>query len=298
MKGWILYKKAEKDLSVEDHGVNRLRAAAQSQGVILDVYSPEQFDLLSSEKALDVVFAGGKPLELPDFLIPRTGAESSYAALAAIRHIEEMSVYVCNTSRAITDVKDKMHMNQRLRAAGLPSPKTLLLRFPICIEFIEQQIGFPLVIKMISGARGQGIYLCETASQFKDLMELLSLQPLKQTYIVQEFVQESYGCDVRVFVLGGRILGCMKRISNEGFKANFSLGGRVEAYPLNSEIEELALRVAALFQLEIAGIDLLFTKDGFTVCEANSSPGFKGMEQAMNTDIASQIMAYVIQQLK
>lgn len=298
MKGWLLYKKGVNELTLEDHGINRLLAAAKSHGVDFEVYKPEQFDLLSSDKESNYFLIDKKRVILPDVVIPRTGAESSYLALAALRHLEFLQVESCNSSTSILSVKDKMLMNQKMRGAGLPSPKTLLLRFPVPIELIADEIGFPLVIKTISGARGQGVFLCETLNQFRDMAGLLELQRDKNAFIVQEFIQESYGRDVRVFVLNGRVLGCMKRSSNDGFKANFSLGGCVESYPMTHELEDLALRTARLFDLEIAGIDLLFTKKGFTVCEANSSPGFKGMEKAAEVDIASQIIAYAIEKVR
>ena len=298
MRGWLIYKRSANELTADDHGINRLLYTAQKQGVVFEVYKPEQFDLLSSDKESNVVLIDEKRVELPDVVIPRTGAESSYLALAVLRHLEYQRVEFCNTSRSILSVKDKMLMNQKIRYAGLPSPKTLLVKFPVSVDFIAYEIGFPLVIKTISGARGQGIFLCETINQFRDMMELLSLQQQTNGFIVQEFIQESYGRDVRVFVLDGKVLGCMKRMSMSGFKANFSLGGTVEAYPMSQELETLAIKTARLFELEIAGIDLLFTNDGFTICEANSSPGFKGMEKATNVDIASQIMAYAIEKMK
>ena len=298
MKGWLLYKKSAEELTAEDHGINRLLAAARSHGVDFEVYKPDQFDLLSSNEKSNYLLIDKQRVVLPDVVISRTGAESSYLALAVLRHLEFLGVTCCNSSASILSVKDKMLMNQKMREAGLPSPKTLLLRFPVPVDLIADEIGFPLVIKTISGARGQGVFLCETFNQFRDMVGLLDLQREKNAFIVQEFIQESYGCDLRVFVLNGRVLGCMKRSSNDGFKANFSLGGRVESYPITYELEDLALRSARLFELEIAGIDLLFTKNGFTVCEANSSPGFKGMEKAAGVDIASQIVAYAIGKVK
>lgn len=294
MKGWVLYKKSAVELTQEDHGVNRLLVAAKNLNISLDVYQPEEFDLLSSDQQTNVLLKNKKLVDLPDVVIPRTGAESSYFALALLRHLESRGIPLCNSSASILSVKDKMLMNQKMKAAGLPSPRTLLVKFPVCEDLVADEIGFPLVIKTISGARGRGVFLCETINQFRDMVGLLELQREGSGFIIQAFVQESYGRDIRVFVLDGRVLGCMKRISSGGFKANFSLGGRVESYPMTAELETLALRTAKLFNLEIAGIDLLFTQDGFTICEANSSPGFKGLEQAIQKDIASEIISYAI----
>ncbi len=294
MKGWIIYKKNESELSVEDHGVNRLREEGLSRGLELHVYKPEQLDLLCSDDESNVILVDKKRVSLPDVVIPRTGAESSYLALASLRHLEFQGVALCNSSSSILNVKDKMFMAQKIKQAGLPSPKTIFAKFPLDLEWIADEIGFPLVIKVLSGARGQGIFLCQTMTQLSDMADLLSLYKDGNGFIFQSFVQESYGCDLRVFVVNDRVLGCMKRIANGGFKANFSLGGRVENFPVTDEITDLALRVTRLFELEIAGVDLLFTKTGFTVCEANSSPGFKGMEKASQKNIGEAIVAYAI----
>jgi gamma-F420-2:alpha-L-glutamate ligase len=298
MRGWLLYKKAERELSAEDHGINRLVEAGKQQGIVFEIYRPEQFDLLSSDEESNLVFIDKKRVALPQVVLPRTGAESSYLALATLRHLEYQDIPLCNSVKAILSVKDKMFMSQRMRAAGLPSPKTLLVKFPVEVDWVADEIGFPIVLKTLSGARGQGVFLCETIHQFRDIVGLLGLQYEKNGFIVQRFIRESYGRDLRVFVLNGEVLGCMQRISSDGFKANFSLGGRVESYPISPEIEQLALASARLFELEIAGIDLLFGKEGFTICEANSSPGFKGMEKASQTDIATQIVSYAMQKAR
>ena len=293
MRGWILYKRSGSELTAEDHGVNRLCAAAASEGMHIDVYRPDQFDVLVRSSDTKTMLIDNVECIIPDFVIPRMGAETSYLALTIMRQLEALGAMVCNHSASIMAVKDKMHMSQRLTAAGLPTPKTLLVKFPVSMEMVTQALGFPVVIKTIAGAKGFGVFLCETASSLKDLMELMSTQQCLHGLILQEFVASSHGRDLRVFVVDGRIIGCMKRISTGGFKANYSLGGTVESFPLSAEIEDLSLRTAALFDLKIAGIDLLFKPKGFTICEANSSPGFKGMEKATTTDIAAQIIAYI-----
>jgi gamma-F420-2:alpha-L-glutamate ligase len=298
MNGWILYKRNAQELTPEDHGVNRLCASAQSLGIHLEVYKPEQFDLFTSNTEHNTIFIDKIRCVVPDFIIPRMGAESPYLALAIIRHFEQLGVYVCNASDAIATVKDKMHMSQKLRGRGLPTPKTLLVKFPISMSMVTQELGFPVVIKTISGARGFGVHLCESPAALRDLMELLSIHQNVHGLILQEFVAQSFGRDLRVFVLGGRVIGCMKRLSSGGFKANYSLGGTVESYSMTEEIQYLSLAATDLFNLDIAGIDLLFTSDGYTICEANSSPGFKGMEEATGSDIASQIINYIVSKVK
>lgn len=298
MKGWVLYKRKASDLSAADHGVNHLLLAGRLEGISMQVYTPESFDVLVCEQGRLSLFLEQEPVELPDFVIPRLGADISYFGLALLRELEALGVYVCNSADAIGLVKDKMLMSQCLRTHGLPTPKTMLVKFPVSHALVERELGFPVVIKTNSGAKGYGIYLCESADSFNDLMELISVQNDLKLMILQQFIASSCGRDVRVFTLGDKVIGCMQRIASHGFKANYSRGARVEAYPITPALSDLALKTARLFGLSIAGIDVLFDdKGGFTVCEANSSPGFKGMESVMGVNIATEIIRYIKQEL-
>jgi len=293
MKGWILYKRNKQELTAADHGVNRFLAVAEFLDISLEIYRPDEFELVISRDDKKSILLYDQRVALPDFLLPRLGAETSYFALAIIRQLEKLGVYSCNHSTAVETVKDKMLLSQLLAQSDLPAPKTMLVKFPVSVDVVEREIGFPLVIKNISGARGVGIHLCESAQNFRDLMELIATHSGSCQMILQEFIINSYGRDLRVLVLGGKVIGCMQRTAKDSFKANYSLGGSVEQYTLTPEIERLAVKCADLFGLEIAGIDLLFDIDGFKVCEANSSTGFKGMELATGQNIALQILEYV-----
>ncbi|CDZ76517.1 Alpha-aminoadipate--LysW ligase LysX [Legionella massiliensis] len=294
MKGWILYKRNKQELTEADHGVNRFLAVAESLDISLEVYRPEEFELVISRDDKKSILLHDKRVALPDFLLPRLGAETSYFALAIIRQLEKLGVHTYNRSTSVEIVKDKMLLSQMLAQSDLPAPKTMLVKFPVSVAVVEREIGFPLVIKNISGARGVGIHLCESAQNFRDLMELIASHSASSNQmILQEFIANSYGRDLRVLVLGGKVIGCMQRTAKDSFKANYSLGGEVSPYVLTPEIESLAIKCADLFNLEIAGIDLLFDAQGFKVCEANSSTGFKGMERATGKNIALQILEYV-----
>ena len=185
-------------------------------------------------------------------------------------------------------------MYKLLSNSKLATPKTMLAKFPIPIDTVKREIGFPLVIKNVSGMRGAGIYLCDSEEKFVDVIELIYSNNESANIILQEFIQDSYGRDIRVFIVGGRVLGCMMRTSDNSFKSNFSRGGRVEQYDINPELMWMATDVAKLFNLDIAGIDLLFDGEGYRVCEANSSPGFKGLETVMGKQIAEGIIDYIL----
>jgi len=180
-----------------------------------------------------------------------------------------------------------------LAQAGLPIPKTMLTRFPCKAETVEKQVGFPCVMKVVTGSHGAGVFLCEDAKQFEDLSELISSLDSKNSMIIQEYVKESEGRDLRVIIIGGRVVGAMQRTSTDGsFKANISRGGQGKAYDVDDEMEMLAIQVAKVLDLDIAGVDLLFHSDGYRICEANSAPGFEGFEKALDINVPQKVFDY------
>ncbi len=294
MKGLILFSKREEDLSAEkDYSLVRLLAAGRKKGFKLEVATPNQIELVVTRDDRKSILIDDKQTQLPDFVLPRMGADTTYYGLAVIRQLEHMGTYVCNGSRAVEAVKDKLHMHQVLAYSSLPTPKTMLAKFPIDINIVKREIGFPLIIKNVSGTQGAGIYLCKDENSFMDVMELLYSNKPNANIIIQEFIEKSSGQDLRVFVLGGRVVGCMKRSSTSSFKANFSKGGKVEPFELSAEAEWLAIEAARLVNLDVAGIDLLFDENGFKICEANSAPGFHGLEKVTGPRIAEEILDYI-----
>lgn len=295
MLGWILYRANETEIRPEMYEVNRLVKMAQEENIELRVLKPEQIDLIVTQEDRKSILIDGKPTALPDFVLPRMGAGTSYFALAVIRHLERLGVKCFNSSSHIDIVKDKLFTHQILAQENLPVPKTMLVKFPVDVDLVEQKIGFPVVVKTLSGSQGKGVFLSENRKSFLDLMQLIEATKSKVNVILQEFIKDSYGRDLRVFTIGGKAISCMERKSgNEGFKANFSAGGDVSEYKLTPEIEWLATETSRILGLDISGVDLLFDGEHFKICEVNSSPGFEGMEQACPTvNIAKEIFHYI-----
>ncbi len=294
MKGWILYKESQDSLKAEHYEINRFLEAAEKKGIDVKVVRPEQFELIVTRDGRNSVLLDGKVVKLPDFLLPRMGAGTTYFALAVIRHLERLGVYTVNSSNSIDTVKDKLYSQQILAEKSIPVPKTMLVKYPVDVELVKEQLGFPLVVKTVSGSQGSGVFLSENKSNFTDLMELIQETKSNINIILQEFIGCSRGRDLRVFTIGGRAVACIERSAkDDSFKANFSRGGSVREFSITPEIEWLANETAKIFGLEIAGIDLLFDGDHFKVCEANSSPGFEGIEQCCNIDIAGEIYNFI-----
>ena len=294
MKGWILYKNSANSLKPETYEINRLVEVASAEGIELQIFKPEQFDLTVTREDKQSLLIDGEPVSLPDFVLPRMGAGTTYFALAIIRHLERLGVYCVNSSQSIEIVKDKLYTHQILAEKNLPVPKTMLVKFPIDVNLVEKHLGFPVVVKTLSGSQGSGVFLSETKSSFIDLMQLIEATNKTANIILQEFISGSKGKDLRVITIGGRVVAGMQRVAEEGgFKANYSLGGKVDSIDITPEIEWMATQTSHILGLEIAGIDLLLDNGHYKVCEANSSSGFKGIESCCDVNIPKEIYHFI-----
>ncbi len=294
MRGWILFKHRQDELLPEAYEIHRLLAAGVEAGIELRVVKPSECHLIVTRDDGGGVRLEGQPAALPDFLLPRMGASTGYFALAAIRHLERLGVRSFNPSAGIETSRDKLYTQQILAASGLPFAKTLLAKFPVEPELVAQTLGFPVVVKTVTGSLGTGVFLAEDPSRFEDVINLICAAKSEETIILQEMVSGSYGRDLRVITIGGRAVACMQRTAKPGsFKANVALGATVSAYPLTDEIEWLAGETSRIFGLDIAGVDLLFDGDHFRICEINSAPMFKGMEECHDIDVARLILEFV-----
>lgn len=294
MKGWIIYRDDATQLRPEAYEIHRLIEEAKKEGIDLEVFKPEQFDLIITREDEKSILVNSEKRELPDFVIPRMGAGTTYFTLAIIRHMEKLGIHIVNSSNSIETVKDKLYSHQILAENNLPVPKTMLVKFPVNINLVDANLGFPVVVKTLSGSQGSGVFLAENKSTLDDLMQLIEATNKSSNIILQEFIKASKGIDLRVFTLGGRAIACFKRTNKEGgFKANFSAGGEVEQFEITPEIEWLATQTSNILNLDMAGIDLLFDEDHFKICEANSSPGFEGLEKSCGLNIPKDIFHYL-----
>ena len=289
MKLWMLGNR----LTTEMYERERFVEESDKYGIDFNLVFADEIDLIVSRDDRKSIRFRNDIVPLPDVLLARTGSGTGYFNLSVLRQFERLNVLTLPNSQAIEQSKDKMYANQILAQAGLPIPKTMLTRFPCPADLVEKVVGFPCVLKVVTGSHGKGVYLCENAKQFEDLSELVSSIDFKASMIIQEYVQYSEGRDLRVIVIGGRVIGAMLRTSTDGsFKANISRGGEGTPYGVDEHMEMLAIQTAKVLDLDIAGIDLLFHSDGYRICEANSSPGFKGFEAALGINIPQKVFDY------
>lgn len=255
---------------------------------------PDDFDIIVNRSKNKSIRYEGVSISMPKLVLTRTGAGTNYFSGAVMRQMEKFNIPTINSSDSINNVRDKLLAHQILSQHNIPTPKTMLVKFPVSSTVVEQEIGFPCIVKVVQGSYGKGVYLCHTQNMFEDLMDMVLNLGVKKTMIVQEYVDTAVGTDLRVWVVGGKTIGAMKRSGPPGeFRANITNGGTGEAYEVTNEIDLLCRETAKCLGLDIAGIDLLFDQEGFKVCEANSAPGFEGFEKYVGVNIAEHIVEYV-----
>jgi len=287
---WILHYAS----GIDAYENQRLLSCLAKNGMQGRVLEPKYFDIIVSRSSAKSIRYKGERIELPDLVLSRTGAGTNYFTRSVMRQIEKFGIPVYNDADSISRVSDKLLASQLLVKENLPIPKTILVNGDVDIDLIEKEVGFPCVVKATSGSKGKTVHLCQTKKDFVSLMSLLSSISLKKTMIIQEFVDAQPGTDLRVWVIGGKTVAAMKRIGAEGdFRANISQGGTAELFEVTDEVDYLARETARVLGLQIAGVDLLFDKDGYKICEANSSPGFEGMDQYCGQDMAQRIIDFI-----
>jgi len=281
-------------LDRNEYESTRLVESFAAKGIEARMCHPDDFDIIVDRDLHKGIKYLGQDLELPKLVLVRLGAGILPFQLAVVRHFEQAGVPCINGSLPIETVKDKLRSSQILSRAGIPIPNTMMVRMPIDDKLVENNIGFPCVVKVVTGSYGEGVYLCERKRDYKKLMEFVDNLGNKKTMIVQEYLGEQPGEDLRVLVIGGKVIGAMRRTAPEGdFRANITNGGTGQNFEVTEEIDYVARETAKALGLDIAGVDLLFDKRGFRVCEANSNPGFKGFEEYCGVDVSDLITDYV-----
>ena len=293
MKVWILLDKPnEKFHQFENQSfVNE----AQKLEIDCDMVYASDFEIIVNREDDKSVIYQDQRVALPDVVIPRTGSKTTYFTLAVLRHLERLGVWVLNPAESIEKAKDKLSTFQILASHNIPIPKTILAKYPVDPQIIEKELKYPFVLKKVSGSSGKGVLLVKKHQQLEDILGLVEEENSKMNLIFQEFISHAVGQDLRVLVIGGRAIGAMKRTGKKGdFKANYSAGGSTELFPLTPEIEWLAVESAKVLNLEIAGVDLLFSdNDSFFICEVNANPGFEGFQSATGINIPQEIFGFV-----
>jgi ribosomal protein S6--L-glutamate ligase len=274
------------------YSTRRLLEAIEQRGHIGQVIDHLKCDIIVEDKGPSLYYNGEK-LESIDAIIPRIGASVTFYGTAVVRQFEMMHTLSAVSSLALTRSRDKLRSLQILSRAGLGMPKTAFTNFSKAENDILSHVGnAPVVIKLLEGTQGLGVVLAESNKAATSVVE--AFEGLKARVILQEFIEEAGGADIRAFVVNGEVVGAMKRQGKEGeFRSNLHRGGSAEMIKLKAKEKRAALKAAEALGLSVAGVDMLQSKRGPLILEVNSSPGLEGIERATGIDIASKIIEFL-----
>jgi ribosomal protein S6--L-glutamate ligase len=278
------------------YSTQRLRTAALDRGHTVKVLNTLRFGIDLSGDLPDLQFRG-KQLSDYDAILPRIGNSITYFGTAVVRQFEQMDIYTPNTAAGITNSRDKLRATQILSRHHISMPATTFVRDRAdVIPAIERVGGAPVVIKLLEGTQGIGVILAPELKVAEAIIE--TLQSTKQNVLIQRFVKESKGRDIRALVVGDRVVAAMRRVAQgDEFRSNVHRGGSVEPVELDEEYEKVAVQSAQIMGLRVAGVDMLEGNDGPLVMEVNSSPGLEGIETATKLDVAGAIVDYIANQV-
>jgi ribosomal protein S6--L-glutamate ligase len=278
------------------YSTQRLRSAALNRGHDAKVLNTLRFGIDLAGEEPDLQFRG-KPLSDYDAVLPRIGNSITYYGTAVVRQFEQMDVYTPNTAAGISNSRDKLRATQILSRHNIGMPATTFVRDRLdVIPAIERVGGAPVVIKLLEGTQGIGVILAPEIKVAEAIIE--TLQSTRQNVLIQRFIKESKGRDIRALVVGDRVVAAMRRTAKgDEFRSNVHRGGSVEKVELDPEYERVAVRAAQIMGLKVAGVDMLEADSGPLVMEVNSSPGLEGIEAATKLDVAGAIIDYIDNQV-
>ncbi|ARU57413.1 ribosomal protein S6 modification protein [Oleiphilus messinensis] len=278
------------------YSTRRLRESAEERGHEVKVLNTLKF-AIDLERGTPNLYYRQKELADFDAVLPRIGASITYFGTAVVRQFQEMNIFCANTAHGILNSRDKLRSLQLLSRHHIGIPKTNYVRDKKDVLPAIARVGnAPVIIKLIEGTQGIGVLLAESTKSAEAIIELLQSQ--KQNVLVQKFVAESKGKDIRAFVVGNQVVAAMRRVAQgQEFRSNVHRGGMTEAVELSDQYKETAIRAAQIMGLQVAGVDMLEGADGPQIMEVNSSPGLEGIETCTKLDIAGAIIDYISAQV-
>jgi len=280
----------------KSYSTRRFKEAALERNHQVRVLNTLRF-AIDLQKSLPDLYYRQKVLSHYDAVLPRIGASITYYGTAVVRQFQEMDVFCANTAHGITNSRDKLRSLQILSRHHIGIPRTTFVRDKQdVLPAIQRVGGAPVIIKLIEGTQGIGVLLAESLKAAEAIIELLQSQ--RQNVLIQKFVAESKGRDVRAFVVGDQVVAAMRRVAQgQEFRSNVHRGGVAEAVDLPEEYRETAVRATQIMGLRVAGVDMLESKSGPQIMEVNSSPGLEGIETCTGLDVAGAVIDYIAAQV-
>jgi ribosomal protein S6--L-glutamate ligase len=274
------------------YSTDRLVKEAISRGHEVEIIDPLKCDIII-EKEKPTIYYRDRYLDYVDAIIPRIGSSVTFYGCAVVRQFEEMGVFTIATSDAIQRSRDKLRSLQRLSKAGIGMPKTVFTNYSRDVEEVIDHVGgTPVIIKLLEGTQGLGVVLAESKNAAESVLE--AFNGLQARVIVQEFIKEAKGADIRALVVDGQVVGAMKRQGKEGeFRSNLHRGGSANIIKLDVDELKLAMNAAKALKLPVCGVDMLQSARGPLLLEVNSTPGLEGIEGATGKNIARAIITFI-----
>lgn len=274
------------------YSTQRLVEEGKKRGHLVEVIDPLKCDIII-EREKPTIYYNDRYLDYVDAVIPRIGASVTFFGCAVVRQFEMMGVFTIATSDAIQRSRDKLRSLQRLSKAGIGMPKTVFTNYSRDVEEVIEHVGgVPVIIKLLEGTQGLGVVLAETRNAAESVLE--AFNGLEARVIVQEFIKEAKGADIRALLVDGQVVGAMKRQGKDGeFRSNLHRGGTAEILKLNGAEIKLAMNAARVLKLPVCGIDMLQSARGPLLLEVNSTPGLEGIEAATGKNIAKAIITFI-----
>lgn len=271
----------------------RIIEAARNHGHEVEFANVGECYIKVSSDCSEVFYDEGKKLEKVDYVIPRIKPSMTFYGSAIVRQFEVMKIACLNGSEAITKSRDKLHSLQLLSQYGLGIPTTSFANSSYeTKDLIKLVGGAPLVVKLLEGTKGVGVVLAETSKAAESVIN--AFRSLKADILVQHYIKESKGLDIRCFVIGDKVVASMQRQAQEGeFRANIHLGATAKAVEITDEERDLAIKAAKIIGLDVAGVDMVRSNAGPKILEINSSPGLEGIEAATGIDVASKMIEFL-----
>lgn len=274
------------------YSTKRMVSVCEKRGHQAQVINPLRCYMNVSKRHPEIHFQG-RVLENFDAIIPRIGTTITFYGTAVVRQFEMMGVYTLNTEKSINISRNKLVSMQMLAQQGVPMPRTGFADSPGDTEDLLDLVGgVPVVIKLTEGTQGMGVVLGETKKAAESVIE--ALRGLQATFLVQEYIEESKGADIRCFVIGNEVVASMKRTAKEGdFRSNLHRGGYAIAERISDQERKIAIQASQIMGLDVAGVDLLRSDRGPLVLEVNSSPGLEGIEKSTGIDVTGKMIDYL-----
>lgn len=274
------------------YSTDRLVEEGEKRGHKIEIIDPLKCDIII-ETEKPTIFYKDRYLDYVDAIIPRIGASVTFYGCAVVRQFEMMNVFTTASSEAILRSRDKLKSLQRLSKAGIGMPKTVFTNYSRDVEEVIEHVGgVPVIIKLLEGTQGLGVVLAESKNAAESVLE--AFNGLEARVIVQEFIKEAKGADLRALVVDGQVVGAMKRQGKEGeFRSNLHRGGSANIIKLSEAETQVAMKASQALKLPVCGVDMLQSERGPLLLEVNSSPGLEGIENATGKNIAKNIINYI-----